>query len=271
MSSRGRGRQAKLRLLGLIALAMVACARSRATTVPPGPAPAAILLTPSAGEDFVPPILYLGPIWRTVSGPVFARELWRFRPDVEMSRPDLMTADGDTIEVAHVMAVLDRAAREGDAKCPPVRGYPTWPATWNVRVFDRATPDSAHVAREFTVSARAVRCMAGAELAALKDDRDATWRSGMEQLATLGLPQTEPPMPRPLLARPSSAPRSSPRSRTRTTRRLSARSTCRCGSGRRVAASAFAAHVLRILATARCRSARSTRMSLRCRAARCAR
>jgi hypothetical protein len=202
MISRGRDMHTRLGLLGLIALALLApsCARSRAAAQPTGPVPAGILLTPSAGEDFVQPILFLGPIWRTVSGPVFAREPWRFRPDFEMSRPDLMTADGDTVEVAHVMAVLDRAAREGDAKCPPVRGYPTWPATWNVRVFDRATPDSAHVAREFTVSARAVRCMAGAELAALKDDRDATWRSGMEQLATLGLPQTEPPMPRPLLA-----------------------------------------------------------------------
>jgi len=189
-------------LLALVALALLApaCAGSREAARPLGPTPVGVLLTPSAGEDFVQPMLFLGPIWRTVSAPVLVSELWRFGPDFEMSRPDLMTGDCDTVEVAHIMAVLDRAARDGDANCASVPDLPTWPATWNVRVFDRATPDSAHVAREFTVSARAVRCVARAEILKLKGYEGATWRSGVEALATLGGLKEVPMPPRPLLA-----------------------------------------------------------------------
>jgi hypothetical protein len=156
-----------------------------------GPAPLAIWLAPTIGEDFTSGMLFAdvgqsGKPYRFTGG----RNLL---PDAELFwRGNQFTSTAGPRERALVAALLEQAAKGEGTPCDPRLQYAQWPPTWKVRMFDSATDTSAHVAREFTVSMRAVRCRALAAYDALGRKGDPAARSMLEQLSELGVDHFAP-------------------------------------------------------------------------------
>ena len=154
-----------------------------------GPAPLAITLSPTTGEDFVAPMLVLPDRARFLKPGPFTREGWT-RPDADLSlRGSWFTAGGGEREVAAMASLLERAAVPDSAPCDPLPQYPAWPPTWKVRFFDHATDSTAHVLREFEVPIRRVRCLAVEAYDAPGRSGDPRMRSAMETLSKLGVNQ----------------------------------------------------------------------------------
>ena len=131
--------------------------RPSSTSAWKGEPPVTIALDPMTGEDFIPPVLLKSPA-TDVSR--FLREGLPLDADTWL-RGLPYQASGSTAELAVAAAVLERAAKDGDADCPVDSGFPAWPPTWRVRVI---AADGSTV-RDFPVSARLVRCRARGESA----------------------------------------------------------------------------------------------------------
>jgi hypothetical protein len=167
-----------------------------------GTPPIAITIVPTTGEDFASSLLAIGADVDGTRHRLFKGKE-RANPDVDMPMRDgWYTAAESERGLAAMAALLEEAAAAGDAPCEA--RAPAWPPTWRVRFFDRFDDKSAHVAREFTVPVRALRCRAVARYDALGRNGDPVLRSTMETLSEVGFDHLAPdgnaPPPPPRLA-----------------------------------------------------------------------
>ena len=153
------------------------------------PAPVAITVVPTTGEDLAEALLVRGPTTKNFGE--FADSLIP-RPDPDFPVRGWFTANSDPRSIALMAAQLEAVRGDQGAGCDPLPQYPAWPPTWRVRVYSSETKY-----REFTVPVNVVRCRALARYDALGRTGDSVLRSAMETLVKLGVGQYEPEPPNP--------------------------------------------------------------------------